>query len=248
MHLHIESDGQGRDIVLLHGWGMSGKCWDPVFCSLAQKFRVHRVDLPGHGSSRHCSGDWVEILAQAFPSEVFLCGWSLGGQLALQWAERYPERIGRLALVSSTPGFVSRGNWTHGIAEEAFSEFADALESNPEGTLKRFLFLQAQGGEDAAGIFRKLQGYLGNTEMAALKKGLDLLLNSDLRKAAQSVTLPALVLHGECDRLTPIAAGKWLAENMPDGRLESISGCAHAPFISHPECFVSKLTEFFDES
>ena len=248
MHLHVESEGQGRDVVLLHGWGMSGKCWAPVSCGLAQRFRVHRVDLPGHGSSGHCSGDWVEVLAQAFPSEVFLCGWSLGGQLALQWAEKYPERIGRLALVSGTPAFVSRGDWAHGISEEIFSEFADALESNPEATLKRFLWLQARGGEDAAGLFRKLQGYLEKTETAALKKGLDLLLNSDLRQAAQSVARPALILHGECDRLTPIAAGKWLAENMPDGRLESISGCAHVPFISHPECFVSKLTEFFDES
>ncbi len=247
MHLHVESAGKGRDVVLIHGWGMSGKCWGPVFRGLAQEFRVHRVDLPGHGSSGHCSGDWVEVLAQAFPSGVSLCGWSLGGQLALQWAERYPEQIGRLALVSSTPSFVSRVDWAHGIPEGTFAEFADALESDPEATLKRFLLLQARGGEDAPGTFRKLQDCLERTEMAALKKGLDLLLNSDLRKIAQSVARPALLLHGECDRLTPLAAGKWLAENMPDGTLGSISGCAHAPFISHPGCFVSKLTEFFDE-
>lgn len=248
MNLHVESRGAGRDLVLLHGWGMSGKCWEAVSEELSERFRVHLVDLPGHGSSEYSGRDWIDLLADAFPCEVFLCGWSLGGQLAIEWAERYPERVEKLVLVSSTPCFVAREGWSQGMPREVFEGFADALEKNPESALKRFLFLQARGGDEEKALLRKLLGYLEKADGAALKKGLDMLLESDLREAARNVSRPALVLHGQCDTLTPVEAGKWLAQSMRDARFAIIPGCAHAPFVSHPGLFASRLTEFLDES
>ena len=50
--LHIHTIGKGPDLVMLHGWGMHAGVWRLVSTSLAANFRVHTVDLPGHGQSR----------------------------------------------------------------------------------------------------------------------------------------------------------------------------------------------------
>src|SRR5258705_2254288 len=105
MDLHVESKGSGRDLVLLHGWGMNAGVWDEIAHELAPYFRVHCVDLPGHGASsdEYCT---LDALAAALPGRVTVCGWSLGGQVALDWALRAPRQAERLVLIASTPRFV----------------------------------------------------------------------------------------------------------------------------------------------
>lgn len=246
MALHIESSGQGRDLVLIHGWGMHSGCWKEIAGALAERCRVHCVDLPGHGSSPHCGGSWVDALAQALPFDVDLCGWSLGGQLAMEWAWRHPDQVGKLALVSSTPRFTATENWAHGIPGEIFQQFSDMLERDTDAALKRFLFLQTRGETDAARLFRQLQRLAGSSaQMEGLRTGLELLRKYDLREAAQSIGQRTLILHGACDGLTPFGAGAWLREHMPNACLVAAPGCAHAPFLSDPATCISNLLEFF---
>ena len=88
--LHIETSGQGPDLVLLHGWAMHSGIWGSVRDSLAQRFRLHLVDLPGHGLSPMCEPGTLEhltgIVADILPENCMLGGWSLGGLVAL-WRE-----------------------------------------------------------------------------------------------------------------------------------------------------------------
>ena len=230
--------------MLLHGWGMHGGVWKVVSESLAARFRVHLVDLPGHGLSPSCNEDWVDLLAETFPHEVFVCGWSLGGQLAMEWAWKYPERIPALALISCTPSFVERKDWMRGIGIKVFEAFRSGLEKDVEATLKRFLFLQAQGGKDEKTLLRTLQHELKEADKEGLEKGLELLGTIDLREKARTLAQPVLLIHGGEDRLIPLNAAKWLSENMQHAQLEVIPDCAHAPIISHPDFCISRLLEF----
>ena len=247
MNLRVERMGAGRNLVLLHGWGMSGRCWENVASRLAEKYRVHVVDLPGHGASGNSEDDWVEVLADAFDGEVSLCGWSLGGQIAIEWASRRPGTVEKLVLVAATPCFVSRPGWDHGMDSAVFGGFAEALDHEADAVMRRFLHLQAQGGREEKRLFRQLQAYQGQPDERTLKKGLDMLRSADLREKFSALSQPVLVMHGEGDRIVPSGAGKWLFENARRARLESIKDCAHAPFLSHPDFFVSSITEFLDE-
>ena len=248
MRLHIESKGSGCDLVLLHGWGMSGKCWESVAGRLAERYRVHLVDLPGHGASGYSGDEWVDCLAEAFPVDVHVCGWSLGGQIAIEWAVRHRESVKSLTLVSSTPCFVSKENWDHGMPFAVFEQFAKAFDADFDAAMRRFLYLQAQKDAEERRIYRALLGYFVEGERGALKAGLDMLHSLDLREEASQLSLPILIVHGESDTLIPIGAGRWLAGNMKSAKFESIPNCAHAPFLSSPDRFVSKLMEFLDES
>ena len=72
MGLHVASKGSGPDLVLLHGWGMNGGVWDETACALAPYFRVHCVDLPGHGASSDecCTLDATADALAAVPASL----------------------------------------------------------------------------------------------------------------------------------------------------------------------------------
>lgn len=252
--LHIEVRGQGAPLVLLHGWGMHGGVWAGVTDELARQHQLHVVDLPGYGGSAALAPCTLETLAarliDALPAHFDVCGWSLGGQVALTMARLYPEQVSRLVTVGTNPCFVTRADWPQGIQREVLQLFAESLVNDYEGTLKRFLALQARGDESARAVLARLRELLfvrGRPDQAVLEAGLTILLNADLRSTVPDITQRALVIHGSHDALAPMAAGEWLAQHLPDGHLCRISGASHAPFLSHRVEFVSALTDFLHD-
>jgi len=209
------------------------------------------VDLPGYGDSLGCTPYTLEHiaakLAHALPQQVSVCGWSLGGQVALTWAQHFPAQVQRLVLVATTPCFANRADWPHGIAAATLQEFEGGLQQDYEGTLKRFLSLQARSGDDARTVMAELRQSLfarGRPPAEVLRAGLEILLDTDLRPTVASVVQPTLLIHGDHDALVPLAAAEWLHTNLPHGSLEVVHGCAHAPFLSHQKEFVKLLTDF----
>lgn len=270
--LHVEELGSGAPLLLIHGWGMHGGMWGGVAERLAEHLRVLAVDLPGHGFSA-ASSEWrvesgkqithlplstyhslldniVDQLSAQFSEPLTLCGWSLGGQIALRWALRHPQQISRLALVASTPCFVRRPGWECGMAAETLAEFAAALQQDYALTLRRFLALQVRGSERERELLAALRSALmsrGEPDLGALQAGLNILRDCDLRGALPGIHQPALVIGGERDTLTPPQAAHYLAAQLPDARLAVIEGAAHAPFLSHPDEFMEHLMNFLYE-
>lgn len=269
MSLHVENykyrgaDDSGPPLLLIHGWAMHGGMWRGAAEKLAQYFHVLAVDLPGHGfsvgrdSSRH-SGDVgmnpdlhldaiVDELSAQFNGPLNVCGWSLGGQVALRWAMLHPQQVQRLILVASTPCFARREGWSHAMSMELLLEFGAALQQHYALTLKRFLALQVRGGEQERGLLEELRDTLfscGEPDLDALQAGLAILRNCDLRSALPFIAQPALIIAGEHDALVSMEASLYMAQQMPFARLVRIQGAAHAPFLSHPEVFVGQLTDF----
>ena len=254
MSLHVESFGSGKPLVMLHGWGMHGGIWGSVVAQLADHYQVHCVDLPGYGASSglaHYNLDAiVQRLMAHFSEPVSVCGWSLGGQAALRWAQLAPHQVDKLVLVATTPRFVQCAGWDCAMAAETFREFADAVLENYTLTLKRFIALQVRGSEHERALLAELRGLLfsrGKPEKATLCGGLEILRDTDLRDQLGEITQAALVIAGERDTLTPPAASAYLAQAIPNARLVEIKGAAHVPFLSHTDSFVKHITEFMHE-
>lgn len=272
MNLHVDRYGSGPPLLLIHGWGMHGGMWNGIAHSLAERFTVYVVDLPGHGLSvkgeegrgkgKTCSSPFslhpspftldsiVDQLSAQFDEPLSLCGWSLGGQVALRWAMLHPQQVRRLVLVATTPCFVRKADWSCAMAPETLREFADALRQNYALTLRRFLALQVRGSEQEHELLATLRNALfsrGEPDLAALQSGLDILRDCDLRGNLAEIAAATLVLAGERDTLTPPQASSYMAGQLPHGRLVSITGAAHAPFMSHPEEFLQCLKSFVDE-
>lgn len=241
-----------RDVVLLHGWGYSAAVWSDLAQRLAPRYRVHLPDLPGYGAAPACTPCTLEAMAdtvaRAAPRRCHVAGWSLGGEIALAWARRAPRQVRRLALIGTTPCFVSRPGWPCATARSRLEEFGRSLAGDRGGTLARFNAVQSRGDARArrlAGALRQASG--AGASDAVLAAGLRLLARADLRGEVPRIGQPALVLHGARDRIVPPAAARRLAAALPDSRFALLRSCAHAPFLSQPGRVARALREFFDE-
>lgn len=254
MRLHVEVTGQGKPLVMLHGWGMHGGIWGEAAIRLAEDFEVHNLDLPGHGASE-AQGDLtldgiVEQLDAQFGQPVAVLGWSLGGIIAQHWAAGSPHKVERLILLASTPCFTAREDWLFGMAGETLQQFAAELEKNHAATLRRFLALQVRGSEHERELLVALREQLfsrGEPDVSALRGGLDILRDADLREQAARIKQPTLAIAGQRDKLTPPEASYYLAQVMPNARVVEISGAAHAPFLSHTDTVVQHMKRFLHE-
>lgn len=241
-------------LVLLHGWGAHAGVWTDVIARLDLGQAVIAPDFPGGGSvasAAACTMDGVvDELAAIAPERCVLAGWSLGGQLALLWASRHPQQVARVVLVASTPRFVSAPDWAHGMAADTLAGFAAELAADPAATLRRFLLLETRGDAQARAVARRLEVMLDARPPAdndVLARTLDWLRDTDLRAILPDIRQPVLVLHGNCDRITPPSAGEYLAAHLPQARLVMLHGAAHAPFISDPDTVCKLMTDFCNE-
>ncbi len=248
MSLHVERSGDGPDLVLLHGWGFHSGVWSEVLPDLAARFRVHAVDLPGHGHSAAIEvrgfDAAVDLVAAAIPAGSVVCGWSMGGLIAQRLAARHGSRVKALALVCTTPCFVERAGWPHGMKAATLAQFAARLEANRAATLENFVRLNALGGtrgRDAIRAFSRRVAERGAPSPAALEHGLRWLRETDLREEAPKLRVPTLVLHGARDVLAPVEAGRTLACLVPAARYVELEDAAHLAFFTHPRAFVESL-------
>jgi pimeloyl-[acyl-carrier protein] methyl ester esterase len=252
--LHVEAQGRGEPLVLLHGFAMHSGLFAPILPALARRHRVHLVDLPGHGHSPPIEPFDLRSLANIVDAaidapKVTVIGWSLGGQLALQWASMRPDRVAKLVLVATTPSFVVRDDWPHAMTTEMLSRFGDELRASYRLTLSRFLALQVHGSDEGRATLAMLRQRLferGEPSPAALDAALDVLLRTDLRPLLSRITASTLAIGGDRDALVPVAATRALAAALPYATHVTIEGAAHAPFLSHRRRFEDAVLPFVD--
>jgi pimeloyl-[acyl-carrier protein] methyl ester esterase len=236
-------------LVLWHGWGMQPAAWDGFASQLSVSSQAPA--LPGYAQTAapepYTLDALIDTLLAELATPVTLCGWSLGALLALRAAQRYPDKVDRLILLSATPSFVQRADWPHGMTPMALTEFTDAVRSDAATALKRFIALFNQNDVNSRRIGRDLTAALATAprpSTATLVAGLALLRDTDLRALVPTVRQPTLLLHGAHDPLMPLAAAQWLATSLPQARLEILPDAGHAPFLSDTGRCSALVTEF----
>ncbi len=252
MNLFIKQQGQGKPLILLHGWGFNGEIWNPLATELAPNWRIYQVDLPGHGRSplsEYTLPILTETLAAHLPQSAIWVGWSLGGLLAIAMARWRPAWVHKLVLVATSPRFVTATDWPHALSPVVLKQFAKQMQQDTTNTIQRFLALQVKGSDTAHQQLRSLNAWLkqsGIPQPAALQAGLQLLINTDLRSELVHIQSPALLCLGGRDTLVPARMGKDCQHWWPNLQQECISSAAHIPFLSHPDIFIPLLQSFLN--
>jgi len=237
--MHIETTGSGPDLVLIHGWAMHGGVFAPLTRVLRERFRLHVVDLPGHGFSRDDDSkldpeSCAKNLLATLPRAIWI-GWSFGGLVSLHAALAQPESVRGIVQIATSPRFVAAPDWPHGVALEVFAQFESGLRRDYRATIERFLALEAIGSDDAQAELRDLKAQVfarGEPAVSALECGMQVLETADLRAGLPALAMPSLWIAGRRDRLVPAAAMRWASQQNPQSRIVEISS-GHAPFVSH---------------
>lgn len=249
--MHIETlPGDGPDLLMLHGWAMHGGVFAPLCAALAGRYRVHLVDLPGHGYSRASDTplrlpECAQQIAAQVPSAIWL-GWSLGGLIALH-AAHGQANARAVVMLCASPRFVHAEDWPYGVSMRVFREFGEGLQRDWHATIDRFLALETHGSEHMREALRNLRTAVfahGEPAPRVLAEGMHLLEHSDLREVLPDLRVPSLWLAGRRDRLVDWRAVQQAAERTPGARFERIDGAAHAPFLTHTEAVAAALDDF----
>ncbi|HEV2924318.1 MAG TPA: 2-succinyl-6-hydroxy-2,4-cyclohexadiene-1-carboxylate synthase [Solirubrobacteraceae bacterium] len=235
-----------ESVVLLHGFSGTGRAWDGVAARLErQGYRPLAPDLLGHGTAAECErpitfGACVaHLLAQA-PERFALYGYSLGGRVALHLALSAPDRVGRLVLVSTTPGIEDASERTE--RRHADHLRADELETMPfEQFIERWRSqpLFAQDPPEVDRLAREDQRRNRPDALAAVLRGIGTGEMQSLWERLAELTMPVTVVVGERDDKFR-ALGERMVRLLPDARLTVVSGGHNLP-LENPSALAGLL-------
>lgn len=243
--------GTGVDLVLLPGWGSDATIFSTLVSRLTPYFNLHL----GSWTEPQCIADTavalreqlLETLLTHTPEKAIWVGWSLGGQLALEVAGRYPERVERVMTLACNPCFVQKDDWRSAMPVLEFNQFCQAFKDSPSTALKRFQTLQTLGSPDR----RSLVNVLASSKTSLSTDALYLLLNllaEDLRERVQQLNVPQMHCYGALDALVPstelILAMKELN---PQIQTCCYAKASHLPFLSASDEWVNDLRQWSDE-
>jgi non-heme chloroperoxidase len=236
--LHVVARGQGRPIVLVHGWKGSSRVWDRTIAALEDRFLVVAYDLRGMGGSEKpdCRYDFDEhaadlacILEALDLQDATLVGWSMGCSVSLQHMARGGARIGRLVLVNGPVRLTRTDDFPWSMTQAELDGYVEAVERSwPEHELAF--------QRDA--FHRPLDHVVDWMLAIALQTPLDVVLKTvraqarlDHREVIRSLPVPVLAIYGRYDPYYPPELADWIGATAPRGEALIMEQSAHLPFL-----------------
>lgn len=226
-------------VLLVHGAGGSHLSWRFQFERLIDKFRIIAVDLPGHGKSKGSAeatigaySGYVEALMDKLGLEnVILGGHSMGGAIALEIALNNPDRLAGLLLVGT--GARLR------VLPAIFSMIRDDFEVAIQG-MGNFAF----GPNVSKDIRDEHKRLMAENTPEVLIQDFTACDSFDIINRLSAITLPALILCGKDDRLTPAKYSEFLHEGIRGSEAVFFDDCGHMPMIEQSAAFNREVESF----
>jgi len=243
--------GEGRPVVLLHGYCGSHRYWDDVAPLLSGQYRIITPDLRGHGLSSAGEGtygmerladDIVVLLDELRLEKVRLFGHSLGGYVALALAERWPDRLEALGLVHSTslpdgePAKENRLKAAEAITTDGIVPFVDGLVPKLFAPAHRELMGDKVARAKEIGYETAVQGAIGCA--------LGMRERPDRTFVLERLGVPVLLLAGEHDEVIP-PERRFPVSGTNISRV-TLGGAGHMGMMESPQDFAEAVISFIE--
>jgi len=247
----VTAQGNGRTLLLLHGFTGSSQNWQEITPTLSSRYRVIAIDLLGHGRTSspldparyqmaEAAADLMAILDELGVTQVELLGYSMGGRLALYTASHYPHRIRRLILESASPGLkTARERRKRRQQDEALADRIERDGIEPFVNFWEKLPLWDSQKRLAAAARQKLrQQRLQNNPagLARSLRGMGSGVQPSLWGKLGRLPMPVLLLAGALDSKFS-SLNRQMAAQIPAARLEIVSGAGHTIHLERPSRF-----------
>lgn len=262
LQLHYQDFGKGRPIVLIHGWPLSSRTWEPQIADLVEAgFRVIAYDRRGFGSSTQpwtgydydtLAQDLHELIAELSLQDVTLVGFSMGGGEVARYLGLHGSSFIRSAVFAAAVPpylFKSATNPEGAVTDQDVKKkegavLADRLEFLEEFTQKFF--------SDASGkllVSESQRAYAKMIAAFASPKGthdcIGAFSRTDFREDLEKIDVPTLVIHGDSDQIVPIeVSGLRTHKAVKGSELHVIKNGPHGCNLSHAKEFNRALIAF----
>jgi non-heme chloroperoxidase len=263
--LYVKQWGEGRPVVLIHGWPLSGDSWDPVSHALAEAgYKAIAYDRRGFGRSDQPSGGYdydtfaddlsAVIENCAGGQDTALVGFSMGGGEIARYLSRHGGKggVSQVALIGSiVPYMLQTENNPDGVPQATFDQMTQGMLQDRAHFFTSFF-------KDFYGV-----GWLAHpvsdevlrlSWMTAMQAGLRPTLaaakafaTTDFRADLAHFTMPTLVIHGTADKTVPIeATAREVARKVPHATLIEYNGEPHGLFATQTQRLISDLMDFLE--
>lgn len=240
-------EGKGPSLVLLHGWGVDGGVFMPIWRPLVKRgYSLLVPDFPGFGESSLPLASWgledyvriLELFLDKLKIKKFhLLGYSFGGRIALELAAKDFKKINSLTL-TGVP-IVRRGVFYRVFFLVLAKTGKIFFSLFPLNTLRKFsrriLYFLA----------RERDYYNGSPVMRAVLKRV---IGQDQRKILKLIKTPTLLIWGEKDRLAKLEDALYLEKKIPAAKLMVVKNGSHRCFGEKPKEFISYLLPFLKKN
>lgn len=264
VELYCEDYGAGTPVVLIHGWPLSGRSWEPQIWALVEAgHRVITYDRRGFGKSSQpwtgydyatLAADLDTLLQHLDVEGATLVGFSMGGGEVARYLARYgSRRVAKAVLAAAVTPFLHKteGNPDGGLDDATIEDFEQSVEGDRIQFLDDFtrLFFAPANGEALVSEPRRLY-YRDIAAFASPKGTLDCIKAfalTDFRADLEQIDVPTLIIHGDADQIVPFeVSGKRSHAMVADSRLALIDGAPHGCNATHSKQFNRALLDFLE--
>jgi pimeloyl-ACP methyl ester carboxylesterase len=254
--LYYEDVGEGRPVVLAHGWSASHEFFDPQIAALRDDYRMIGVDLRGHGKSSksadeyghdaHCR-DLEYLMSELELEDPTLIGWSWGGGIATRYAGSFGTHISQLGLIGpAAPKFIADDEFPHGLPEEEVMPLLE-MEKNNRPDYRHTVYNQAVHQE----IDEAAHDYMWELSMQTPTwtgvPCFEALLEEDMTDDVTNIDVPTRIFNGDQDAFCPAEGAHWMAERIDEADVVEYSDVGHTPHWEITDTFNEDLRAFLDE-
>jgi 3-oxoadipate enol-lactonase len=246
---HVE--GEGPPLVLLHPFPTSHEFWTPLVPVLGRRRRLVLPDLRGHGTSglgegpatmeKHAA-DLARVCDEAGIGKAVFAGVSIGGYVLFEFWRRHRERVAALILcdtraqADTEEGRANRLKAAEDVLQNGPAQFFEEMVPKLMGEIFR------RNRPDLVAAVRKMMGQVSAEAVAALQRGMA--ERPDSMPTLASVNVPALILTGEQDALTPPADAQLMHQHIAGSRLHIIPRAGHFAPLEQPEITLRLMEDF----
>ncbi len=256
--MYYEEQGSRQPLLLIHGFPLNHKMWEPQISSLSAQVRVIAPDLRGHGCSEAVpppntrsqsytmemhADDCAALLDDlGITQPVFIAGLSMGGYIAFAFLRKYPERVAGLVLAATRAGAdkpAARDNRLKAVAtarEAGVGRVVDAMVPS---------LLSPATYNDQPDLPTKLAAIMAEISLDAMVGDqLGMLERPDSSPMLDQINVPTLLIHGAEDQLIPLEDFRIMQAKIPASELHIIPGAGHMVNMEQPLQFNRAVSEF----
>jgi len=255
-----DSGGDGRAVVLIHGWPLSGESWSEQVPALKEAgYRVVTYDRRGFGKSDPgdsydydaLAGDLDNVMTDLDLTDATLVGFSMGGGEVARYAARYGlDRVHSVVFAAAVPPYLLRtdDNPDGPLTEDLAHQMRSGLESDRDAFFDQFTTQFFSAGDELKVTEEQRRAALELCRLSDQDAALgcmEAFATTDFRDDLTTITVPTLVLHGDSDGTVPLeGSGRRTHEAIEGSELVVIENGPHGINASHPDEFNQALLAF----
>ncbi|MDQ8006477.1 MAG: alpha/beta hydrolase [Pedobacter sp.] len=255
--LHVTDLGEGRPIVLIHGWPLSNAMYEYQYQYLSRKgFRVIGITLRGFGKSDKPYGkydfdvfsDDIKVVLEKLKIEnAVLGGFSMGGAVVIHYINKYNSaHISKLALFgAAAPSWKQREGFPYGIPDDVVNGLIKSTMTSRQDLIASFgAGFQAKPGNLSKNMEKWLEDINLEASPYATTEAITALRDLDLRPALAKINIPVAIFHGVHDQSCPFVWAEQLQKDIKNASLIRFENSGHALFVEEMEKFNIELEKF----